>query len=252
MEHKLKPDKLNNLYVVLSGIFIVNALVAELAGSKIFSLESIFGLPPLHLSIPGGKLDLNLSVGVVIWPFVFVFSDIINEYFGKIGVRRISYFTAILLCYSFLVIYIGTNLPPAQFWLKLNHVDPSGTPFNIDYAYSAVFRQSLGIIIGSVTAFLISQMIDVYSFIYIKAFTGHKKLWLRATGSTIISQLFDSFVILFIAFYMLGNWSVKDVLSVGLVQYIYKVFLAIAFTPLIYVIHFFVDRYLGLKHESPK
>lgn len=248
MENTIKPDKLNNLYVVLSGIFIANALVAELAGSKIFSFERSLGFSPLQLHIPGGTLDLNLSVGVVIWPFVFVFSDIINEYFGKAGVRRISFLTATLLSYSFLVIYIGTNLAPAQFWLKLNHTDPSGVPFNIDYAYSAVFRQSLGIIIGSVTAFLVSQMIDVYSFIYIKAFTGHKWLWLRATGSTIISQVFDSFVILFIAFYMLGNWSFKDVISVGIVQYIYKVFLAIVFTPLIYVIHFFVDKYLGAKH----
>lgn len=248
MEHKIKPDKLNYLYIVLSGIFIVNALVAEFAGSKIFSLEQTLGFSPLNLHIFGGSLSLNLSVGVVIWPFVFVFSDIINEYFGKPGVRRISFLTAILLTYSFLVIYIGTNLSPAQFWLNLNHTDPNGNPFNINYAYSAVFRQSLGIIVGSVTAFLLSQMIDVYSFIYIKAFTGHKKLWLRATGSTIISQLFDSFVILFIAFYLLGNWSFKEVLAVGIVQYIYKVLLAIAFTPLIYIIHFVVDKYLGVKH----
>lgn len=244
----MKSDKHGNLYVVLSGIFIVNALVAELAGSKIFSLENLFGFPPLQMTMPGVSLNLNLSVGVIIWPFVFVFSDIINEYFGKAGVRRISILTAILLCYSFLIIFIGTKLPPAQFWLTLNHTDPSGAPFNINYAYTAVFRQSLGIIVGSVTAFLVSQMIDVYSFIYIKAFTGHKKLWLRATGSTIISQLFDSFVILFIAFYVLGNWSFRDVLSVGLVQYIYKVILAIVFTPLVYLIHFFVDKYLGVKH----
>jgi queuosine precursor transporter len=240
MEHTPKPDKLNNLYVVLSGIFIVNALAAEFAGSKIFSLERLLGIT--------SHQNLNLSVGVVIWPFVFVFSDIINEYFGKKGVRKISFITAALLCYSFLVIFVGTNLPPAQFWLDLNHTDPAGHPFNIDYAYSAVFRQSMGIIVGSVCAFLLSQMIDVYSFIYIKKFTGHKWLWLRATGSTIISQLFDSFVILFIAFYVFNNWSFKDVISVGIVQYIYKVLLAIAFTPLIYVIHFFVDRYLGIKH----
>ena len=240
MENINKPDKLNNLYVVLSGIFIVNALVAEFAGSKIFSLERLLGI--------SNHQNLNLSVGVIIWPFVFVFSDIINEYFGKNGVRRISFLTAILLCYSFLIILIGTNLPPAQFWLNLYQTGPSGEHFNINYAYSAVFRQSMGIIVASVIAFLLSQMIDVYSFIYIKTFTGHKRLWLRATGSTIISQLFDSFVILFIAFYVLGNWSFKDVLSVGIVQYIYKVLLAIAFTPLIYVIHFFVDKYLGVKH----
>jgi uncharacterized integral membrane protein (TIGR00697 family) len=242
MEIKIKPDKLNNLYVVLSGIFIVNALVAEFAGAKFFSVERLLGIT--------SHQNLNLSVGAIIWPFVFVFSDIINEYFGKKGVRRISFLTAILLAYAFLVIYVGTNLPPSQFWLNLNQKGPHGEVFNINYAYSAVFRQSMGIIIGSLTAFLISQMIDVYSFIFIKAFTGHKYLWLRATGSTIISQLFDSFVILFIAFYVFNNWTFKDVISVGVVQYIYKVVLAIAFTPLIYLIHFFVDKYLGIEHNQ--
>lgn len=247
MSESHKPDKQTNLFFVLSGLFVANALLAELVGVKIFSLEQSLGGNPLHLPFFGGQLDLNLSVGVVIWPLVFVLSDMINEYFGKAGVRQVSFFTAAIIGYSFFVIYAGTKLSPAGFWLDNNKIDPSGHPFDINYAYSAIFRQGMGIIIGSVTAFLLSQMIDAYSFFYIKRITGHKKLWLRATGSTVISQLFDSFVILYIAFHLLGNWTVHQVISVGVVQYFYKVLLAIIFTPLLYVIHFLVDWYRGIN-----
>ena len=244
MKEKYSPDKRTNLFVILSGIFIANAIIAEMVGVKIFSLEKIFGFAPLNLHLPTGILNLNLSVGVVIWPLVFVFSDIVNEYFGKEGVRKMSFLTAILIGYSFFVIFAGTNAPPAQFWLDINKTDPSGNAFDINYAYEVIFRQGMGIIIGSICAFLLSQMIDAYSFQWIKNVTGHKKLWLRATGSTIISQLFDSFVILYIAFYIFGNWSFEQVLAVGIVQYFYKVILAIIMTPLLYVIHYIVDRYL--------
>ncbi len=234
-----KPDKHNNLYVVLSGIFIANAIIAELVGVKIFTLGKLFE-----------KFDLNLSVGVIIWPIVFVLSDIVNEYFGKNGVRKLSFYTAGLVTYSFFIIYIGTGLTPAQFWLSNNHLDPAGNVFNINYAYSAIFRQSLGIIVGSVSAFLVAQLIDTYSFLYIKKLTGHKWLWLRATGSTVISQMFDSFVILFIAFYLLGNWSFNQVISVGIVQYFYKVGIAILLTPVLYLVHYTIDNYLGSHSHS--
>jgi uncharacterized integral membrane protein (TIGR00697 family) len=145
-------------------------------------LEALLGIPPLHLRIPKGTLRSNLSVGVIIWPLVFIFSDIVNEYFGKEGVRKMSFLTAILIGYSFFVIYAGTNVPPDPFWLQINSTDPSGNAFNINYAYSAIFRQGMGIIVGSITAFLLSQMIDAYAFQYIKKITVHKKLWLRATA----------------------------------------------------------------------
>ena len=238
--------KKQQLYLILSAIFLTNAIVAEFAGVKIFSLEKLLGLMPAQLPFFGGqKLDFNLSVGVVIWPFVFVISDLINEYFGREGVRKISFITAGMIAWSFLVVLAGTEVPPAGFWLELNSTDPAGNPFDINFAYSSIFRAGLGIIVGSLAAFLVSQLVDAYSFHYLKKLTGHKKLWLRATGSTVISQLIDSFVILFIAFYLLGNWSMDQVLQVGLVQYTYKVSLAILLTPLIYIAHWAIDGYLG-------
>jgi queuosine precursor transporter len=245
MDNSKPLNKKTFLYLLLASFFITNALIAEFGGVKIFSVEKLFGIAPLQFNIFGIITDLNLSVGVLIWPIVFVFSDIINEYFGKVGVRRISFITAGMIAYAFLIILMWTGMPPADFWLSINGKDSHGNPFDINFAYNTIFRAGLGIIVGSLTAFLVSQLIDAYVFHYFKKLTGHKFLWLRSTGSTVISQIIDSFVILFIAFYFLGNWSLEQVFRVGLMQYLYKVFIAIALTPIIYLAHVVIDKYLG-------
>ena len=159
--------------------------------------------------------------------------------------RKISFLTAFLIAYIFIVIYLVTKLVPASFWLELNNSDADGNPFNIDYAFRTIFRQGLGIIIGSLTAFLIAQLLDVFIFQRLRHLTGKKMIWLRATGSTLVSQLIDSFVVLGIAFYVFGNWSILQIISVGTINYIYKFIVAILLTPLLYVAHYFIDNYLG-------
>lgn len=249
-------NKKTTLYILLSGVFLTNALIAEIIGVKIFSGEALLGVAPaqLHLMdnfVPGAvALDFNLTAGAVIWPFVFITSDIINEYFGKAGVRRVSFMTAGFIAYSFLIIYAVTTLPPAQFWLDVNAKDPSGNAINIDTVFKMIFRQGLGIIVGSLTAFMIGQLLDASIFQYLRKITGSRKIWLRATGSTLISQLIDSFVVLFIAFWVFGNWSMNQVLAVGTINYIYKFTTAILLTPLLYLAHSIIDRYLGKEHAE--
>lgn len=241
-----------HLFLVLSGIFISNALLAELIGVKIFSGEALFGLPGAQIPVLGGsKLDFNLTAGVIIWPVVFITTDIINEYFGKAGVKKVSVLTVLLILYAFLVITIVTGLPPAPFWLDVNSTDAQGNPFNINMAFNSVYRQGLGIIIGSVVAFLISQFLDASVFHWLRQFTGSKKIWLRATGSTLVSQLIDSFVVLFVAFFLFGNWPMEQVLSVAVINYIYKFAVAILLTPLLYAAHYLIDSYLG-EREAEK
>ncbi|CAD5279707.1 putative queuosine precursor transporter [Imperialibacter sp. EC-SDR9] len=245
-------NKRTNLFIVLSGIFLTNAVVAEIIGVKIFSAEGTFGLPPAQIHLFGDfVLDFNLTAGAVIWPVVFITTDIINEYFGKQGVKRISYMTAGFIAYVFLVIYLVTLLDPAAFWLDVNGTDSEGHPFNINYAFKVIFRQGLGIIIGSLVAFLIGQLLDVYVFHQLRKVTGSRMIWLRATGSTLVSQFIDSFVVLGIAFYVLapegGRWSLSQLAAVGTINYIYKFSVAILLTPLLYVAHYFIDRYLGKK-----
>lgn len=231
--------KLFVLYISLSAFFLGNAVMAQFIGVKIFSVKDALGLSGI-----GSGFNINMSIGVIIWPLVFITSDILNEYFGKKGVRRISFISAAIILYASLITFFGTKMPPADFWLENNKSLGEGN-FNINTAYNVIFSQGIGIVIGSVTAFLVSQLVDVYVFHYLRNITEHKLLWLRTTGSTIISQLIDSFLILFIAFYLLGNWNLKQVFDVGLVQYLYKIGLAILLTPLIYLVHFIIDNYLG-------
>lgn len=240
---QFNSQKLSNLYIILGAFFIGNAIIAEFIGVKIFNVEKALGL----LSDPSNAGIINMSIGVIIWPFVFITSDIMNEYFGIKGVRRISFITAGLIAYCFIIVLTATSLPPAKFWLDANNVDPSGNSFNINYAYKTIFRSSLGIIVGSITAFLVSQLVDVHVFHFFRKITGHRFLWLRATGSTVVSQLVDSYLILFVAFYLLGNWKLEQIIAVGTVQYIYKISLAIILTPLIYFAHNIIDKYLGNK-----
>ncbi len=240
--------KRNNLFIVLSGIFLTNAILAEMIGVKIFSAESTVGLMPANLNILGFTMDFNLTAGALIWPVVFITTDLINEYFGQPGVKRISFLTAGLIAYVFIVIFLTMKLPPADWWMDANKVDSDGNYFNIDFAFNKIFGQGQRIIIGSLAAFLIGQLVDVFVFQKLRRVTGPDKLWLRATGSTLISQLMDSFVVLFIAFY--GIFSLEQLIAIGITNYIYKFVVAIVLTPVIYGGHFVIDRYLGKAYAA--
>ena len=228
------------LFIILFGIFLTNAIIAEIIGVKIVSIEKSLGFSPLNLTtFWGEKWDLNQTAGALNWPIVFITSDIINDYFGKKGVKFISYTTSLFIAYSFLIIYLATLLVPADFWLSVN-----AKTGNINDSFSLIFRQGLGIISGSLTAFLISQLFDAHVFEKIKNRTGNKLIWLRATGSTLISQLLDSFLVIGIAFYLFGNWSISQWINVSLNNYLYKFFIAVLFTPLLYLVHFIIEKYL--------
>ncbi|WP_339869524.1 queuosine precursor transporter [uncultured Algoriphagus sp.] len=244
--NSIQESKKTNLFIILGSIFLTNAILAEIIGVKIFSAEKTLGFDPVNWTFFGAYLlDFNLTAGAIIWPVVFITTDIINEYFGKKGVKKISFLTAGLIAYAFIVIMIVTHLVPADFWLDVNSTTPDGDSFNISYAFNTIFRQGLGIIIGSLTAFLLGQLIDVYVFQKLRAVTGENKIWLRATGSTLVSQFIDSFVVLGIAFYVFGNWNLSQIIAVGIMNYLYKMTVAIVLTPLLYVAHGIIDKYLG-------
>jgi len=188
-----------------------------------------------------------------LWPFVFVMTDIINEYFGKKGVRFLSFLAAAMIAYSYIMINGAMQTTPASWWVFSSQF---GNDLNYENAYDAIFGQGNSIIVGSLLAFIISQIIDVTVFHKLKQLTGEKHVWLRATGSTLVSQLIDSFVVLFYAFYIskIGSpyqWSIQLVLAVCTVNYIYKFAMAILLTPAIYLGHSLIEKYLG-KELSDK
>lgn len=243
MIHLIIKDRPTKLFIILGGFFIANALIAEVIGVKIFSLEETLGFKPFSFSMfHRDGLSFSLTAGVLLWPVVFVMTDIINEYYGVRGVRFLSYLAIVLISFAFLAFFGAIHLT-APGWWHASNVD-KGVP-DMQKAYSAVLGQSNWIIVGSLVAFLVGQLVDVFAFHRIKKATGEGKIWLRATGSTLISQLIDSFIVLFIAFYIGGNWSWQQVLATGTVNYIYKFIIALVMTPVIYLIHAWIEKYLG-------
>jgi len=237
-----KPTK---LFLGFTAFFVANALIAECIGTKIFSLEKLFGWQPSNITLFGQSgLSFNLTCGVLLWPLEFVMTDIVNEYYGPKAVRRISYTAVILISYAFIMFYSSIHLPPADFWITTNK---SKGIDNMQTAFNGIFGQGMWIILGSLTAFLVSQLVDVTVFHRIKKVTGEKKVWLRATGSTLVSQLVDSYIVLTIAFKFGSSWSWPLVFAVGTLNYIYKSSMAIVLTPVIILVEKRIEKYLGHK-----
>lgn len=242
MSFKTKESR---LLLILGSFFVANAILSEFIGVKIFTVEGTLGIKQFDINLLGvPNLSFNMSAGVLTWPIIFIMTDIINEYFGVKQVRFLSILTAILISYAFVVVGGAMNLTPSDFWInqKVN-----GQDINMNNAFAGVFGQGMWIIVGSIVAFIVGQIADVLIFHRIKRITGDKALWLRATGSTLVSQFIDSFVVIFIAFYLNPqyNWSWQMVAAIGLVNYTYKFVVAILMTPILYLVHGIIDNYLG-------
>lgn len=243
MIKNILKDKPTKLFLSMTAFFCANALIAECIGGKIFSLEKTLGLTPANFSLFGQNgLSFNLTCGVLLWPIEFVMTDLVNEYFGPKAVKRISYTAVVLISYAFVMFYGSIQISPANFWIASK--EDSGVP-NMQSAFNAIFGQGMWIILGSLTAFLVSQLVDVFIFHKIKKITGDKKIWLRATGSTLVSQLVDSYIVLGIAFKLGGNWTWPLVFAVGTMNYIYKFIVAIALTPVIVIVEKRIEKYVG-------
>ena len=207
------------VFIILAGFFVTNAIVAELIGGK---LVQFFGL-------------FTQSIGIILWPVVFLLTDLINEHYGKQGVRKLTYITVGLIIYTFILLTIGLQIPAVGF-----------SPVN-DEVFKTVFGQSQWIIVGSIVAFLTSQLVDVYVFWIFRNKTGGKLIWLRATGSTVVSQLIDTFVVQYIAFVLPGKWAMNEFITNASWGYLFKLLVAVCLIPLIYAGHFAIKKFLNEK-----
>ncbi len=168
---------------------------------------------------------------------VFITTDLINEYFGKAGVRRLTFMTVALIIYAFIILFSWYGHPGRTVLASHRR------------CLNNVFGQSMWIIVGSVIAFVVSQFVDVGVFWLLRGITGGKHLWLRSTGSTAISQLVDTFVILGIAFYLPGKLTFGEYLSTSAGNYLYNLLIAVGLTPIIYLVHGAIDRFLGSEES---
>lgn len=224
--HPILQTRKDRVFMVLAGFFLTNALVAEIIGGKLFNMPAIdLGV----LQFP----QVVMSIGVVLWPVVFICTDLLNEYYGIPAVRRLSFLAVGMIGYTFVLLFIARSVPTSEY-SAVKHDQ-----------FAAVAGQSMWIIVGSIVAFLTSQLIDVVVFQFVKGRTGRRMLWLRATGSTMVSQLIDTFVVQFIGLWLPGVLSWGQFVGGASASYVYKLLIAVAVTPLIYLIHHGVDRYLA-------
>jgi uncharacterized integral membrane protein (TIGR00697 family) len=218
------------LFVFLAGFFITNAVTAELISNKLIDV-------PLTFSFFGSELGPFVTVvGVLPWPLVFICTDLINEFYGKKAIRRLSWITAALISYCFIMVTVALAIP-ANTVISPNTAN--------DFEFTKVFGQSQWVIVGSVFAFMFSQLLDATLFAWIKQKTGNRHIWLRSTGSTVISQLIDSYIVIYIGFILPGTLPISAFWEIAPTNYVLKLIIAILLTPLIYLGHYAVRSYLG-------
>jgi uncharacterized integral membrane protein (TIGR00697 family) len=220
------------LFIFLVGLFITNAITAELISNKLIQV-------PISFSFFGKEFGpFTTIVGMLPWPSVFIITDLLNEFYGFKAVKRVSWITTILIAYCFLIVGLSLSIPA---------VEIKGSKLATNESYNLVFGQAQMVILGSMTAFLISQLLDAYIFVWIKKKTGNKLIWLRSTGSTLISQLIDTYVVLYIGFVLPGSLKMSDFFTIAPTNYVLKILIAISLTPLIYLGHYLVKQYLKVN-----
>ena len=223
------------LFVFLAGLFITNAVTAELISNKLIEI-------PLNINFFGNELGPFVTiVGILPWPIVFLLTDLLNEFYGYKAVKRLSWITAILIAYCFIIVGLAIQIPAYEI---------DGSSLSDDYSFNKVFGQAQMVIVGSICAFLVSQLLDAVLFKWIKSKTGSRYIWLRSTGSTVVSQLIDSYIVLYIGFVLPGSLTFSDFMTIAPTNYILKLIIAILLTPLIYLGHFLIKKFvLNQKSE---
>jgi len=223
-------DKRHKLFLVLAGIFTTCLVVGDIIGGKLIE-TNLFGF------------QFTTTVGMVPFPVTFLLTDVLNEFYGKRAARFITLVGFFMAVLSFTFIYISATVP---FAAMTRAADWGGVT---EASFNNVFLGSMRMIIASLCAYLISQFVDIGVFHLLRRVTSGKMLWLRATGSTAVSQLIDTVVINFVAWS--GMMSVGKIINIVYSAYGLKLFIAIGLTPLIYLAHALVERGLGIPPHSP-
>jgi uncharacterized integral membrane protein (TIGR00697 family) len=225
------------LYLWLAAASVTCLLLADILGVKLFQFQLGFSLPFFGRTI-------EHTAGMLIFPVTFLITDWLNDYYGKAAARRVVLISAAMAMLAFAIIQVARALP---------HWD---APFNVrPEAFEGIFGSASVMYVASVTAYLINNLLDIFLFGQIKRATGGRHIWLRATGSTLISQLIDSFVVTFIAFWLgrklfAGSgepMGAAEIVKTALTGYTLKFCIAIAMTPVLYLGHGAIRRATGLQ-----
>jgi uncharacterized integral membrane protein (TIGR00697 family) len=226
-------DARAKLFLALSAVFIASLIVGDLIGGKL--LEPQLGGGPIHLF--GGEVVI-ISVGMIPFPVTFLLTDLLNEFYGKQAARAVTWVGFAMTIFTFVLVNVAVALPIASFT-----ADPSWTGIN-QGAFANVFGGGKRILLGSLVAYVIAQFADIGIFHLIKRRSGNRLLWLRATGSTVVSQLIDTVVISTVAW--TGTMPASKIVALILTSYTVKLMVAIGLTPAIYAGHAVVEKVLKI------
>jgi uncharacterized integral membrane protein (TIGR00697 family) len=224
----MKLDVRLTLFLYLVAIFLTCLLVGDLIGGKL-----------TEVTVPGTDHTLVFSVGQLSFPLTFVLTDILNEFYGRKVTRKVTYLAFWMVGLAVVVIFVAGRMP---WWAVATGAGWDGVN---PESFDRVFSNAIRIQISSMGAFLTSQLVDISVFFLLKRLTGNRYLWLRATGSTAVSQIIDTALITALAFgeKMYFDQYVKAVVS----SYEVKLFAAFAVTPIIYGLHKLLESRFGLE-----
>ena len=250
---KRPTDRREILLLTLLTLFIGFFVTAELLGAKLFHF-TLFGLSPASLGL--GKDEVFVATtGILAFPLTFILTDVINEFFGKRIVRQFTFLALGVNAILQLVVQAAIRVPASS-------ITEGVSAEQVQSAYSLALGQTWSIVVASMIAFMIGQWLDVAVFTWLRRRTGGRLLWLRSQGSTIVSQLIDSYVVIVLAFVALPMlsggkpWALSAAIAVATTNYVYKFAIAVGSTPLLYFAHGAVDKWLGkelaerLAHEA--
>ncbi len=212
----------HRIYIVLTCTFLTALLVADMTAGKFFYFA--------------GR---EISVGVIPFPITFLITDVVNEYYGRKGARLLTFIGMGMLLFAFAIITIARFLPVSPH-------SPVG-----QQSFDAVFGLSAQFFFASLLAYLVAQVLDIHMFQITKRVTESKHLWLRALGSTAISQVVDT-TIVNLAALLPTALTLTEIAHVTVFNYLYKLTVAAALTPLCYVIHDLLTRRLGIEPMPPE
>ena len=214
------------LFLFLACLFVTSLLVGDLIGGKLYQVEV-------------GDILFTISVGMIPFPIVFLLTDLINEFYGRQAARYVTFVGFLMAWLTIAILEVAGAVPWAAMTLAPDW--PGVRP----ESFENIFASSRKILMASTAAYLVGQLIDISIFHVLRKKLHGRFLWLRATGSTAVSQLVDTAVINAIVWYAV--MTPRDFLSVVATSYAVKLTAAIALTPLIYAGHAVVERGLGIQ-----
>ena len=214
-------DRKQRAFIFLSALFVAALVVGDFVGGKFFAFAG-------H----------TFSAGIIPFPLTFVLTDVVNEFYGAEGARRLTYAGLAAALFVWGVINLALILPT---------VADSPIP---DAVFRSAFGTSARLYFASLVAYLIGQLLDISIFGILRRLTGHRMLWLRSTGSTVLSQAIDSLSVSFV--FLVGTRPMHFIVSNAANNYVGKLIMAVLLTPLIYLGHTLFHRHVGFVEVEPR